>query len=231
MFIQAPDVPVNVENHQRHDTRRYQWVEWAQASPHPLPVLTEQVAAVSQPHAPDERTKERVNQESAEMHPGDARRQADESPHHGQQSGSENRPATAALKPATRQIKVVVGDQNVLAVFLEQGTAAPHPHPVSNCRTKRIAQRPVSTSQHDIGKPQRLFLDEHPAGEGHNQLARKGNTSALDSHQQHHAGPLHDVVNSGDEFQQFPLDRQHEASVTKQSWCRQIRRARRPNQP
>ena len=89
------------------------------------PVRAEDRARVGERDGPRQRAERREQDELADRHPGDARRERDERPDDRQQPAEEHRRGAVLAKKWSAGLDLVVADQQVAAVALEERPAAP----------------------------------------------------------------------------------------------------------
>src|SRR3972149_3368271 len=158
-----PHVAVNVKADEDNNGRNDKVVEGAGGGANLFPVLAELVAEVSEGHAENEGADESIDKELGEIHTGDAGRQTDEGAHYRQQAADKDGAAAPFGKETVGAFQVMVGDEDVFAPAVEEGTPAPHPHAVSHRGADGIAQRAVAAGDEHPGYRQGLGLDEDPA--------------------------------------------------------------------
>ena len=119
---------------------------------HQAIVLTHLHAQPAQHRAPDRRAEDGEEGELQVIHPHDARRDADEMPHHRQQARDENTHRPVMRRPAFRALDFFRRDENVFAVAQEQRSPGQPRGPIHHRGAKPRAD---GSGQHDAPQAQR----------------------------------------------------------------------------
>src|SRR5215475_2711476 len=95
-----------------------------------VPLFAQFLTDISKTEAPRKRPKECVNDEASEVHFRDARRKGNERSDDRQQSAGEDDYFPSSSKPSIRHVEVMSRDQDISAVFFDDGSSAVHANPV-----------------------------------------------------------------------------------------------------
>src|SRR5262245_37390950 len=106
-----------------------------------VPLFAEFLSHVSETQAPRKRTKESVDDEAREVHFRHAGRKGNECSNDRQQSAREDDHLASSRKPSVRHVEVVSRNQNISAIFFDDGPSAIHSNPIRYKRTKHAADR------------------------------------------------------------------------------------------
>src|SRR5262249_1935471 len=100
-----------------------------------IPLLTEDLADISEAQTPWERSQKGVDDEPPKVHPGDSGRKCDKGPDDGKQPARKDNQFSTAFEPAVGDIEIVQRNQDITAIFLDYRTAAIHTDPIRHKRS------------------------------------------------------------------------------------------------